>query len=94
MKGAIFISLFCLLLVQKPTEAALVKISFLDLLFRNQGQYVFIEKLGTTAPYVRFDFKDKNDLLVWLRAEIEPIMGKEDFLFASFNDREVKEIRH
>jgi hypothetical protein len=68
--------------------------SHAGLLFRNQDQYVFVEKLGSSAPYVRFDFKDKRDLFNWLRAEIEPTMDKGDFLFASFNDREIREIGH
>lgn len=66
--------------------------SHAGLLFRNQDQYVFVEKLGSSAPYVRFDFKDKRDLFDWLRAEVEPTMGKGDFLFASFNDSEIEDL--
>ncbi|MEJ0090340.1 MAG: DUF4300 family protein [Limisphaerales bacterium] len=66
--------------------------SHVGLLFRNQDQHIFIEKLGMSAPYVRFDFKDKKDLFYWLRAEIEPTMGKGEFLFASFNDREIEDL--
>ena len=66
--------------------------SHVGLLFRNQEHYVFIEKLGMSAPYVRFDFKDKRDLSFWLRAEIEAIMDKGEFLFASFNDGEIEDL--
>jgi len=75
-----------------PQYDAHVVSSHIGLLFRNREQYVFIEKLGTSAPYTRFDFKDKKDLLVWLRTEIEPIMSEGRFLLASFNDREVEDL--
>jgi len=62
--------------------------SHAGLLFQDDEQYVFIEKLGDCAPYVRFDFKDKNDLFLWLRGELDPTMNKDDLLFVSFNDNE------
>ena len=66
-----------------PTYDAHAVSSHVGLLFRNDEQYVFIEKLGTSAPYVRLDFKVKKDLLDWLRAEIEPIVVKAR-IFISF----------
>jgi cyclic-di-GMP-binding protein len=43
---------------------------------------------------VAVQFVNFRDLFNWLRAEIEPTMDKGDFLFASFNDREIREIGH
>jgi hypothetical protein len=60
--------------------------SHAGLLFEKGGQYVFVEKLGNSAPYVRFDFTNLNDLYLWLFAEIQPTMDKGDLLFAMFND--------
>jgi hypothetical protein len=50
--------------------------------------FLFVEKLGNSAPYVRFDFTEKDDLFVWLRAELEPTMNKSDLLFACFNNHD------
>ena len=66
--------------------------SHAGMLFRNDEQYVFIEKLGTNAPYVRFDFRNKKDLFIWLRGELGPTMDKEDLLFATFNDSQIESL--
>jgi hypothetical protein len=75
-----------------PQKVASAVSSHVGLLFQDKTHYVFIEKLGVTAPYVRLDFTDKKDLLVWLRAEIEPIKDKHEFLLASFDDREIDDL--
>lgn len=75
-----------------PQKDAQAVSSHVGLLFQNGEQYVFIEKLGVTAPYVRFDFTDKKDLLIWLKSEIEPIEGEHEFLLVSFNDNEIEDL--
>jgi hypothetical protein len=60
--------------------------SHAGLLFKDGKQYVFLEKNGNSAPYVRFDFSDLNDLYRWLFAEIQPTMDRRDLLFAIFSD--------
>ena len=59
------------------------------LLIPHGNQFVFLEKSGSNGPYVRFDFKDRKDLLAWLRMEIEPTTDNGDLLFATINDREI-----
>jgi uncharacterized protein DUF4300 len=79
-------------MLDAPQNIANALSSHVGLLFQNREQYVFIEKLGVSAPYVQIDFNSKKDILVWLRAEIEPIMDKREFLLVSFNDLEVKSL--
>jgi hypothetical protein len=66
--------------------------SHAGLLFQNEDEYVFIEKFGTNAPYVRFDFRNESDLLAWLRAETAPILNKDELLFVSFDDQRIKQV--
>jgi hypothetical protein len=60
--------------------------SHAGLLFKDGQRYVVLEKNGNSAPYVRFDFSDLNDLYQWLFAEIQPTMDIHDALFAIFCD--------
>jgi hypothetical protein len=71
--------------------ASQVVCSHTGLLFHNHDQFVFIDKCGVAAPYARFDFKDKNDLLLWLHEEIKPTMNKGDLFVVSFNDKEMND---
>jgi hypothetical protein len=59
------------------------------LLFKNHGQFVYIEKAGSYGPYVRLDFTDKEDLLFWLKTLLRPATDERDRLFAIFNGSEV-----
>jgi len=59
------------------------------LLFKNGGKFIYIEKVGSSGPYVRLDFTDKKDLLFWLKTLIRPTINGSDHLFAIFNGSEV-----
>ena len=66
--------------------------SHAGLLFHNHGQYVYIEKAGSSGPFVRLDFQDKHDLLTWFNAAIRPTGAKENMMFATFNDKEIESV--
>jgi hypothetical protein len=36
------------------------------ILFPADSGYVYVEKCGGTGPFVRLDFRDKNELVSWL----------------------------
>jgi len=59
------------------------------LMFKNHGGFVYIEKAGFDGPYVRLDFKDKTDLLLWLKTLVKPTTAERDHLFAIFNGSQV-----
>jgi hypothetical protein len=61
------------------------------LLFRIHNHYVFIEKTGGSGPFVRFDFEDRADLNLWLAKEFNGLGWTH--LFATFNDKEIEEIK-
>lgn len=66
--------------------------SHAGLLFRNHDQYVYIEKAGSSGPYVRLDFKNKKDLFIWHKAAIKQTTDKGNPLFATFNDKEIDDL--
>jgi hypothetical protein len=66
--------------------------SHAGLLFKNQGKYVYIEKAGSSGPYVRIDFMDMSDLFSWYKAAIKQPADKGNPLFATFNDQKIESL--
>lgn len=66
--------------------------SHAGLLFRNHGQYLYIEKAGSSGPYVRLDFENKKDLFIWYKAAIKQTADKGNPLFVTFNDKEIVDL--
>ncbi len=62
------------------------------LLFRNRNQYIYIEKIGSSGPYVRLDFEDKEDLFIWYQSAVKPTADKGSAIFATFNDNEIEDL--
>ena len=74
---------------EAPWLAPYANCTHVGILFRNQAQFVYIDKPGQRGPYVRLDFSDKKDLLFWLKSLLGSTTNEKDHLFAIFNGSEV-----
>jgi len=61
-------------------------------LFPRKGGYVYIEKLGSTGPYVRLDIAEKKDLFSWYKTAVKPTTDVGNPLFVTFNDTEIYDL--
>ena len=60
------------------------------LLLPQDSGYVYIEKTGGTGPFVRLDFKEKQDLLTYFRSHVtETSKGEMTHCLLTINDEEV-----
>lgn len=66
--------------------------SHAGLLFRNNDRFVYIEKAGSSGPYVRLDFTEKKDLFIWYKAAIKPTADQGNLSFATFNDKTIENL--
>ncbi|HKQ36512.1 MAG TPA: hypothetical protein VJ063_00460, partial [Verrucomicrobiae bacterium] len=56
------------------------------LLFRLEKRHMYLEKAGGSGPFVRLDFDDRADLLVWLAAAMKGLEHEHTHVVATFND--------
>lgn len=63
------------------------------LLFQRGKGYVYLEKAGGSGPFVRLDFEDRTDLLVWLAAALKGLEHEHTHVFATFNDASIEDLR-
>jgi len=62
------------------------------LLFRSDNGYMYLEKAGGSGPFVRLDFKNRADLLIWLAAGFKGLEHEHTHVVATFNDTTVKSL--